>query len=518
MAISSGITQPLEKEFRALLAMTPEQIMASGAKDFLKIAALTEQQSTRNTAPVKAPQGTVAERVVQQSMSPPGAMGSPFVPPTPLRASMPPGVTPPPPNAVAQAPIEQGVGSLPADMTMASGGIVSFAGGGGTLEEYRKRGEAKISLAEDPYSIATPYFMERENIVERGFKEPELSAEEFRELMGSVAGGRNWFRNPSLPKRQTPTPLPPDGTKIEELGGLSQSGSPIAVAGIPTISTQQIGAYKDIPKPLFKDRSPERAERLKEAGLDAETYYAQQAKGLEGLKKDLLRMRNMSGGEALINAGQAIASADPTKTGGILGALTQGLGAYAQSRRQSNKDVMALQRMVEQRDMLLAEAKRSEMVGDIDRSIKFQEEADKMGYQIDVLNTQGLNERTEKTAELNQAAAIANASNATRAAVAQTNAINAMRRATLKAQIDANKPGAQGSSGVANIDLLAAREAAKSIADAEIKRLEDAGRPVSPEKRNEIMQNAFMALVQQLSAGRGEYTGGNSGYKTIGQM
>lgn len=432
--MSSGIAQPLEKQFKELLRMQPQAILQSSAPEFLKIAAL-EQVNKASQAPAQVPQGTVAERVVQQSMSPSGNMGLPSVLPTSLGAPMPPGATPPPAMPPAPQPqqlaINQGIGGLPADMTMASGGIVSFAGGGGLDEEEERVANniraQRAARAEDPvdaferrkkfYEETGEYYSDpyrdfavdpitgmpslsgltalRPSDVERALREPELRPTEMRVYFPS--------RESSIPKEETKEPkLQEEAPPIEELAtqfGLAGGQG----AGIPTLPTLPKSNLPEKLTPYTRrefDYAKEKEKAIKEIG-GLPDFFGSQRKAIADQQKELSEMQRMGSAEALVSAGQAIGNAyDPYgRPQTLLGALTEGLGAYTQSRQATNKEVREENRLLRTLESNLAKAEYAEKRGDVDTLVNASEKANDAINALDERNVTQTNALELKRAE-----------------------------------------------------------------------------------------------------------------------
>lgn len=122
--LSTGVFSGLGQMFNELIKMTPQQISASGAPDFLKIAAM-ERQAQARQQPAIAPTSTVAAQVVNQAVGAPPASQ-----PAPQMPQGVPGMDTPPQGAQAGGYIhDYGVASLPYTPNYEHGGIVSFAEG-----------------------------------------------------------------------------------------------------------------------------------------------------------------------------------------------------------------------------------------------------------------------------------------------------------------------------------------------------------------------------------------------------
>jgi len=135
--LTAGVFSGLGQMFGRLIKMTPEQISASSAPDFLKIAAM-ERQARARQQPATPPTSTVAAQVVNQ------AVGAP---------EMPQGM---PQGAQAGGYIhDYGVASLPYTPHYEHGGIVSFAEGGDPGEEPGLTKRVRDYIGENPGSAAT---------------------------------------------------------------------------------------------------------------------------------------------------------------------------------------------------------------------------------------------------------------------------------------------------------------------------------------------------------------------------
>jgi len=125
--LTTGAFSGLGQMFNELIKMTPQQISASGAPDFLKIAAM-ERQARARQQPVIPPTSTVAAQVVNQAVGAPPAQQ-----PAPQMPQGVPGMGTPPQGAQAGGYIhDYGVASLPYTPKYEHGGIVSFEEGGPT--------------------------------------------------------------------------------------------------------------------------------------------------------------------------------------------------------------------------------------------------------------------------------------------------------------------------------------------------------------------------------------------------
>ena len=447
MAMSSGIAQPLEKQFKELLRMQPQAILQSSAPEFLKIAAL-EQVNKASQAPAQVPQGTVAERVVQQSMSPSGNMGLPSVLPTSLGAPMPPGATPPPAMPPAPQPqqlaINQGIGGLPADMTMASGGIVSFGrGGGASIDEEEERVANNIRAQRaartsffglpvpDPdepnITIGSDVYFEPEEPPQ----EQELSAEEFRR---AVSGNRPWLVSRGGPKLTAPTDE--EAPPIEELAtqfGLAGGQG----AGIPTLPTLPKSNLPEKLTPYTRrefDYAKEKEKAIKEIG-GLPDFFGSQRKAIADQQKELSEMQRMGSAEALVSAGQAIGNAyDPYgRPQTLLGALTEGLGAYTQSRQAANKEVREENRLLRTLESNLAKAEYAEKRGDVDTAVSASEKAIDAKNALDEKNVTQENALELARGKAKDAIDIANSKAQASMAVAAYKEAGANNRAMFKA-------------------------------------------------------------------------------------
>lgn len=412
--MASGIAQPLEKQFKMLLSMQPQEILQSSAPEFLKIAAL-EQRNKAAQPPAQPPQGTVSDKVVQQSMSPPGNVGLPSVLPTPPRAPMPPEATPQlPPQMTA---IDRGIGGLPADMTMASGGIVSFAEGGRGAEKRRELEErteelknllhGTDTLTQDEilsgYGMSAPGHISRDVL---GFRttDPglfnlmapqlaEMTSEEFRREVKSPPRVANWYRNPSLP-----TTLPSEeAPTVEDLAsrfGIGVGGKASGLGAVPTVPDVS-SFFPERAKYELKDKfdyAKEREKAIKGIG-GLPDFFGSQRKAIEEQAKELQGMQRMGNAEALVSAGQSIANAyDPYgRPQTLIGALTEGLGAYTQSKQASNKEVRAEQRALRALESKLAEAEYAEKRGDVDAAVKARADAATIANELGIKNTDAEN-------------------------------------------------------------------------------------------------------------------------------
>lgn len=454
-----GITQPLEKQFKELLRMDPQAILQSSAPEFLKIAAL-EQVNKASQAPAQQPQGTVADKVVQQSMSPPGGMGPASVLPTPAQAGpVPPGATPQlPPQMTA---IDRGIGGLPADMTMASGGIVSFAEGGRGAEARKKveeRAEETKQFLRGTGELG-PSFMDwiefglMNQIPELGMANPtsELGMmnptpeERKADVLGlnapEMTSADMYYATPEAfrYRKDLPVNKPPTPPTIEDLAsrfGIGVGGKASGLGAVPTVPDVS-SFFPERAKYELKDKfdyAKEREKAIKGIG-GLPDFFGSQRKAIEEQAKELQGLQRMGNAEALVSAGQSIANAyDPYgRPQTLIGALTEGLGAYTQSKQASNKEVRAEQRALRALESKLAEAEYAEKRGDVDAAVKARADAAAITNELGIKDTDAENLYNITTAKELSASARANTENAARYAIAQNRELAANNRAILKA-------------------------------------------------------------------------------------
>lgn len=400
-----GITQPLEKQFKELLRMDPQAILQSSAPEFLKIAAL-EQVNKASQAPAQQPQGTVADKVVQQSMSPPGGMGPASVLPTPAQAGpVPPGATPqlPPQMPPQMTAIDRGIGGLPADMTMASGGIVSFAEGGRGAEARKKveeraeetkrflrgtgeLGPSAMDIASFELGMMNPIPDERQaNVL--GLNAPEMTSADMYYATPEAFRYRK-----DLPVNKPPTP--PTVEDLASRFGIGVGGKASGLGAVPTVPDVS-SFFPERAKYELKDKfdyAKEREKAIKGIG-GLPDFFGSQRKAIEEQAKELQGLQRMGNAEALVSAGQSIANAyDPYgRPQTLIGALTEGLGAYTQSKQASNKEVRAEQRALRALESKLAEAEYAEKRGDVDAVVKARADAATIANELGIKNTDAEN-------------------------------------------------------------------------------------------------------------------------------
>lgn len=409
-----GITQPLEKQFKELLRMDPQAILQSSAPEFLKIAAL-EQVNKASQAPAQQPQGTVADKVVQQSMSPPGGMGPASVLPTPAQAGpVPPGATPqlPPQMPPQMTAIDRGIGGLPADMTMASGGIVSFAEGGRGAEARKKveeraeetkrflrgTGEIGLSFMDRIRAASSEYppftgqadplpLLEKEKEDTLGLNAPEMTSADMYYATPEAFRYRK-----DLPVNKPPTP--PTVEDLASRFGIGVGGKASGLGAVPTVPDVS-SFFPERAKYELKDKfdyAKEREKAIKGIG-GLPDFFGSQRKAIEEQAKELQGLQRMGNAEALVSAGQSIANAyDPYgRPQTLIGALTEGLGAYTQSKQASNKEVRAEQRALRALESKLAEAEYAEKRGDVDAVVKARADAATIANELGIKNTDAEN-------------------------------------------------------------------------------------------------------------------------------
>jgi hypothetical protein len=413
----------LEKQFKELLRMDPQAILQSSAPEFLKIAAL-EQVNKASQAPAQQPQGTVADKVVQQSMSPPGGMGPASVLPTPAQAGpVPPGATPqlPPQMPPQMTAIDRGIGGLPADMTMASGGIVSFAEGGRGAEARKKveeRAEETKQFLRGTGELG-PSFMDwiefglMNQIPELGMANPtsELGMmnptpeERKADVLGlnapEMTSADMYYATPEAfrYRKDLPVNKPPTPPTIEDLAsrfgiGVEVGGKASGLGAVPTVPDVS-SFFPERAKYELKDKfdyAKEREKAIKGIG-GLPDFFGSQRKAIEEQAKELQGMQRMGNAEALVSAGQSIANAyDPYgRPQTLIGALTEGLGAYTQSKQASNKEVRAEQRALRALESKLAEAEYAEKRGDVDAAVKARADAATLATELGIKDTDAEN-------------------------------------------------------------------------------------------------------------------------------
>jgi len=507
--MSYGITQPLEKQYQQLLRMDPQAILQSSASEFLKIAAIKAQQEARQ-APAQQPQNTVAEQVVQQSMSPSGGMGLPSVLPTPAQAvPVPPRATPPMPQMAA---LDQGIGGLPADMTMASGGIVSFAEGGrgtekrkeleervaATKEFLRGTGElgpSAMDIASFELGMMNPIPDERQaNIL--GLNAPEMTSADMY-----YATPKDFRYQKDLPVTQAP-----ESESVEELAnrfGVGVGGG--RGTNLPTLNPTPLPEYVPYVLKETFDRDAARKKAIEGIG-GLPDYYNEQRKALAEQTGELQKLRRLGTSEALVSAGQAIANAQdmygrPQTT---LGAITEGLGAFTQSRQAANREIRAEERLNRKLESELATLEYAEKRGDVDAATAAAEKVLNAKTDVDKFNYMSKSERDLEATKLAQQTDIAKYGAQSRLAVAELNQARADARALLKvaAATGANTAGIDADKLAARIndrlELLMEKDY-DVLVKANRTMAEERGRvPNEEEIRSNVRQALYNQAVQQI--------------------
>jgi hypothetical protein len=513
--MSYGITQPLEKQYQQLLRMDPQAILQSSASEFLKIAAIKAQQEARQ-APAQQPQNTVAEQVVQQSMSPSGGMGLPSVLPTPAQAvPVPPRATPPMPQMAA---LDQGIGGLPADMTMASGGIVSFAEGG--------RGAEKRKELEERTAETKKFLMGTGDIREYypGYSESlfmPTPTPEYEKRVADIVGPEEmssadmYYATPADFRYQKNRPVAPgapapESESVEELADRFGVGIGAGVDGgrgtnLPTLKPTPLPEYVPYVLKETFDRDAARKKAIEGIG-GLPDYYNEQRKALAEQTGELQKLRRLGTSEALVSAGQAIANAQdmygrPQTT---LGAITEGLGAFTQSRQAANREIRAEERLNRKLESELATLEYAEKRGDVDAATAAAEKVLNAKADVDKFNYVSRSQRDLEATKLAQQTDIAKYGAQSRLAVAELNQSRADARALLKvaAATGANTAGIDADKLAARIndrlELLMETDY-EELVSANRKMAEERGRvPNEEELRSNVRQALYNQAVQQI--------------------
>jgi len=353
MAIAKRYEEYVKTAKQAAYGLPPEEavqkvmsLSKSGIPEIVLLGVVGEIMNS-NKPPAQAPQGTVKDKILaaaapQQQGGPQGmpqGMPQPGVPPQEMpQQAMPPmpeGLPPMPPQGMAEGgsvndygvaslpgergdeyAIDQGLGSLSANIDYAGGGIVSFAEGGrsnaqeilrkGLRDPYQDEGysrqvqealygatggdrgrlaredgslradlrragddeealkDAMNMLTRDEIfaarGLSSPGHISRDMMQDPTsfnlFTEPltgDMGAEEFR----SVAGGPSrWYRNPSLPKGPVkPAALEepnPDDTYMSEIDAMFKQGP----AGLGRVSIPKV-TEEEYPDAMQIERTPE---------------------------------------------------------------------------------------------------------------------------------------------------------------------------------------------------------------------------------------------------------------------
>lgn len=361
--LNKGLFSGLESTFRHLLSMEPQQIMASSAPEFLKVAAMQQQGKAREAMMEPAmPSTTVAEDVVQQSVAVP--------PDSPLPASEP---------ALAAAPYAQG-GLLGLEVSPDLYSDQYYGGAHlpyyneGYTPDYAQGGVVGLDVSPDLYGdryaiggvvagarAAGPFIVRNAKKVWDGakwvWKNPKKAA-----VLGlpALIPGDTPIEADEPETTEEPTPDGPipgkrgalfDWEQIpEDLGVAEQS------AGIPSLAPltpqKALPAAPQLTKREQYDmaaRMQERDEFQRRMGVDPE-FFDKQRGEYEADEVDLQDQRRRDGWLALTQAGLTMMQTPGNFGQALATGAERGLGAFNESEsniRQEMKELRGVQRQLD---------------------------------------------------------------------------------------------------------------------------------------------------------------------------
>jgi hypothetical protein len=470
MAMGTGITSSLDKQYKQALQaaynlpmdQAVQKIMSiTSLPEVIRLSAVKEIQSMNQGAQAQAPQGTVKDKILsaaappQQGM-PPMPQGMPPMPEgmppmpqgempqgmpqgmPPMPQGMPPmpeGAPPMPPQGMAaggdvhdygiaslsgergdEYALDQGLGSLSANIDYAGGGIVSFAGGDEVKSKPRSREileqglnpyqgwedgslTADLRRAEDdPEALKDIMGMRTrdEIFAAKGlshhisrdmmqhptlFKmltEPmtgDMGSEEFRSLTGGPSRPSGWFKNPSLPKgAQKPASIEEKTPSYDELMLKLQSLYGDAPDGIGRVSVPRVG--KDYPAAMQIKRTPEfKLEQRLAQEAEADKAYGVNrnllAEQRDALNKDIEALQGRTKQATWSSLGKRAAQAwdvqpgqgAPTLMSGLanlFGGMTEDIEAENRAVRGEKQELLRYQREFARADNLERQGRANE--------------------------------------------------------------------------------------------------------------------------------------------------------------
>ena len=359
--LNKGLFSGLESTFRHLLSMEPQQIMASSAPEFLKVAAMQQQGKAREAMMEPAmPSTTVAEDVVQQSVAVP--------PDSPLPASEP---------ALAAAPYAQG-GLLGLEVSPDLYSDQYYGGAHlpyyneGYTPDYAQGGVVGLDVSPDLYGdryaiggvvarAAGPFIARNAKKVWDGakwvWKNPKKAA-----VLGlpALIPGDTPIEADEPETTEEPTPDGPIPGKREALFDWEQTPEDLGVAeqsaGIPSLAPltpqKALPAAPQLEKREQYDidrRMQERDEFQRRMGVDPE-FFDKQRGEYEADEVDLQDQRRRDGWLALTQAGLTMMQTPGNFGQALAAGAERGLGAFNESEsniRQEMKELRGVQRQLD---------------------------------------------------------------------------------------------------------------------------------------------------------------------------
>ena len=472
MARQAAYGLPPEEAVKKIMGLAssgiPEFVLMSEAKKILE----------SSKPPAQAPQSTVKDKILaaaapQQAMPQgmPQGMPQPGVPPQEMpQQAMPPmpeGLPPMPPQGMAEGgsvndygvaslpgerrdeyAIDQGLGSLSADIDYAGGGIVSFAEGGESrarkiLEEglpdpyqdeelspdamglYRDSGELRTSrlrsARKTPFEQKLKSIAEHNSDIDRAFREPELTRSDMYYATYPYSGRAGKIAKPVMPvMEEEPNP---DEAYMAEINGLFGQGP----AGIGRISIPKV-TEEEFPDAPQIERTPEfDLEKRLAQEAEANTAYGVNpnllAEQSAALNEDLAALQGRAKQATWASLGKRAADAWDVQPGQgaptLLGGLANLFGGMTEDLEASNAAVRAEKREIQRYQRELARADNLERKGQAAKAqeVRVQNEITRRGEEnkqreLNAARESGLfalnQSRVDKELDLNTQIDIAN--------------------------------------------------------------------------------------------------------------